>query len=257
MSHVNCPKCGSFEVPEALAGRTTECPRCRQRVLVPLPAIIHLVCPDCHVKMGVPGRLAGGSTRCGQCGAPVLVPWPDPDAPADPGPPPVPLAPQEREARSTWAWGGMFLGLFVPAGLLLVVGVLLDWHHRPDRSSLLLAAAVVVAGLGAGTGFLGGAIAYLVRLRRPWRGGAGHGGLYRGGLCLGVFALVGGAIAGLIQGFALLQQAVEESMAGPATGREFLAALAVFVFTPLVAGLVGALLGSVLGRILGALGGHD
>jgi DNA-directed RNA polymerase subunit RPC12/RpoP len=260
MIQMQCPKCaGTVEAPEDLAGRTTQCPRCRQRVLVPLPAIIHLVCPECRVKMGVPGRLAGESTRCGQCGARVLVPWPDPDAREDESPPPVPLTPEQREGRSTWAWGGMFVGLFVPAGLLLVVGVLLDWHHRPDRSSVLLAAAVVVAGLGAGTGFLAGAIASVVRLRRPWRADAGQAGLFRGGLCLGAFAGVGGALGGVIQGFALLQQAVEETVAAPgtATGGTFLYALAAFVFTPLAAGLVGAALGAVLGRVLGALGGYD
>jgi hypothetical protein len=260
MTDMNCPSCGgTFELPERLAGGTAECPRCRERVPVPGPAVISIVCPGCRVKVGFPARLAGRSTRCGQCGAVVRVPRPgeEPPPPAAAPPPDVRVPDVDQEVCSAWAWGGMFLGGFLPAGVLLVVGVLLDWHHRPDRSSLLLASALLVAGIGAGTGYLLGALTYLVRTGRPRWPVAGRGPV-RGGVLLGAFALVGGLIAGMIEGFALLLEGLAVLHVGPGAdpGRTLLAALSVAVFTPLVATAVGALVGAALGAALGRRGAY-
>jgi Zn-finger nucleic acid-binding protein len=276
MIHLNCPKCGdSLVLPDRPAGDVTQCPRCQEPVPVSGSALIDLVCPGCHVKLGASARLAGTFTRCGQCGLRVMVPragealsqpaatgpsplpasgWPDDE------PPPRQVSPEEREQRSTWAWTGMFLGGLLPAGLLFVCGVALDWHHQPDLSSVFLASLLLTGAIGAAAGYLLGALAYVLRGERRWFPDGAQKGSWWGALLLGTVATVAGGVAGGVVGVAILQQAVVESWRAPGgtgPGRAFLLAAASTVFTALIAGLVCTVVGALLGRILGGRGGYD
>jgi hypothetical protein len=256
------------------------CPNCQEPVALP-PAdpepaadLIHLVCPGCRVKFGVPARLAGTFTRCGQCGIRVMVPRPGepptqatatgpaPPAygPADDEAPRRQASPEERERRSTWAWSGMFLGGLVPAGLLFVIGVVLDWHHQPDRSTLFLAVLLLIGPVGAATGYLLGALAYVLRGEKCWSHDGAQRGSWWGALVLGLTAALSGAVAGGMVGVAVLQQAVAADLLAPGgggPGRALLLAAGLTLASALVAGMVCAVIGAILGRVLGGLGGYD
>jgi hypothetical protein len=154
----------------------------------------------------------------------------------------------------------MFLGGLVPAGLLFVVGVLLEWHHRPDRSSLFLAGLLLIGAVGAAVGYLLGALAYVLRGEKGWWPDGARRGLWRGGLLLGLVAAVSGGVAGSVEGLAVLQQALAEDWRAPGAtspGQALLLAAAIAVSSAAIAGVVCGAIGALLGRLLGGLGGYD
>lgn len=75
MIRFNCKTCGDqLEVDDALAGRKTTCPNCKNVTDIPYPDFFSFGCPSCGGELEVSADSMGKMIKCPHCGQSTFAP---------------------------------------------------------------------------------------------------------------------------------------------------------------------------------------